>query len=111
MRTLALSAALLGGIAWVANLYVDAGALSLTGTVLLGVAVVVVGSRLARQAWLAVVAAAGSLLLAWSLLGLLRDQLPDGVLEAALGGVASLSVAVAVVRGPRHPPPTGNHRD
>ena len=100
MRTLALAAGLLGGIAWVADLYVASAALSVVGAVLLGVAVLLVGVRLARQPWLATLAAAGALLLAWSVLAMLHDALSDGVPEAVLGATASLLVGVAVLRGP-----------
>ena len=115
MRALALGSALLGGIAWVADLYVESSALPAVGLVLLGVAVLLVGVRLARQPWLAALAAAGALLLAWSVLVLLRDALPDRVPEAVLGAAASLLVGVAVLRGPRPPvtspeSPSGNHR-
>lgn len=104
VRTLILTAALLGGASWVANLYVDAAALSVVGAVLLGLAVLLVGARLAGRAWLRVVAAAGALLLAWSVLGLVRDGVADDLLEAVVGGAASLLVAIAVARGPRSGP-------
>ena len=116
MRTAQLSAGLMGGVAWVANLFVDSDALSVIGTVLLGLAVLVVGGRQARQTWLSVITAAGSVALFWSLLELLRDVYDDRVLEAVLGGVASLVVAIVVARSPggsgldRAVAKRGNHR-
>lgn len=116
MRSLALTAALVGAICWVANLYADVGALSLAGTMLLGVAVLVIGLRLARQPWLGVVTSLGSVTLGWALLDLLRAGQPDRGLEASLGGLVGLLVMIAVARdpgaGPTATPTTaaGNHR-
>ncbi|CAN5645034.1 hypothetical protein BH11ACT8_BH11ACT8_24040 [soil metagenome] len=116
MRPVVLTAALLGGMVWVADLFVDRVALSVTGAVLLGASVLFWGAGLVRQAWLAAITGAGAVILAWSILSLLRDAADDRVLEGVLGGLASLLVAVGVARGPREARASatgrtaGNHR-
>ena len=111
MRVGAMGAALGGGVCLVANLWVDLTALTWTGLALLGVAVVVVGASLVRRPWLAVVAAAGSVTLAASVLDVARSGAPDREVDAVVGGLATLCVAVAMLRGPAAPRPRpGNHR-
>lgn len=99
MRRVALAAALVGGVVLVANLYVDRDAVSWAGLALLGVAVAVVGAGLVRVAWLRLVSAAGSVALSWAVLESVREVAPDRELEAVLGGLATLCVAIATVRG------------
>ena len=99
-RPLALGAALLGGICWVLNLYVDATALWWPGTVLLLGAAALLGLGLARLPWVVVVAAVaglGSAALAWSLAVLLRDLGEAQVVEAVIGAGAALLVGIAML--------------
>ncbi|MEO9324270.1 hypothetical protein ABFT23_12325 [Nocardioides sp. C4-1] len=118
MRLVALGSALAGGMCLVANLFVDVEALSWVGLGLVGLAVLVAGARLVRAPWLAVVSGVGSLALAWALLETLRDEVPSSAreVEAIAGGVATLGVALAVLRRTPATPGTGgaaragNHR-
>lgn len=117
MRVVALGAALAGGVGLVAHLFVDSGVLWWTGFALLAVAVAVVGAGLARVPWLAAVTAVGAVVLSWAVLETARDAFPDPQLGAVVGGLATLAVAVAVLRpapatGPTTRPTTrpGNHR-
>ena len=110
VRIVALGAALAGGACLVANLFVDHDALAVAGLVVLAVAVAVVGARLVRAPWLAVVCAAGAVALAWAVLEVLREAVPDLELEAVVGGVATLCVAVATMRPHPAPQRPGNHR-
>lgn len=106
----ALGAALVGGVCLVANLFVDADALARAGLGLLCVAIAVVGAGLVREAWLMVVSSAGSVALSWAVYEALRDVAPDLQLEAAVGGVATLCVALAVLRPSKPVTRPGNHR-
>lgn len=113
LRGVAMGTALVGGTCWVANLFVDEPALSVTGLVLVLVAVAAVGAGLVRKAWVGVVSASGSAALTWSVIELLRGSADDRTLEAVLGGVATVLVALAVVRRPvrpANPAPHGQHR-
>ncbi|MCW2815788.1 MAG: hypothetical protein JWN84_3243 [Nocardioides sp.] len=113
VRVVALGAALVGGVGLVAHLFVDAGVLWWTGLALLGVAVAVVGAGLARVPWLAAITAAGAVVLAWAVLETARNAVPDPQLGAVVGGIATLVVAVTVLRRPPAGHPTtrpGNHR-
>ncbi|WP_139977508.1 hypothetical protein [Nocardioides litoris] len=98
VRQLALGAALVGGIALVAHLYVDSAALAWGGRGLLAVAVALAGATLGRQAWLQAVCAAGAVALAGSLHLLLIDLGPRMQVEAVVGGLATLVVGVLVMR-------------
>ena len=109
-RQAALAAALTGGICWVANLWADAPALSWVGAALLAVAAGLVGSGLARLAWVAVVAGLGAVALAGALVEAARDLGDARVVEAVLGAAAALAVGIAVLRRDPHPQPAGNHR-
>lgn len=122
MRVLGLGAALVGGICLVANRFVDVDPLSWLGSALLAVAVLVAGAGLARAWWLTVVTGLGAVALAWALLEVAYDAAADRDVEAVAGGLATLCVAVAVLR-PARPapgsgarsgagptPPRGNHR-
>ncbi len=117
MRIIALGAALLGGVALVAHLFVDADALTWAGLLLVGLAAAVAGARLARAWWLTLVTGSGSVALGWAVLEAARESAPDRDVEAVVGGLATLCVAVAVLRPPRAPDPDqgdvahrGNHR-
>ena len=107
MRALALGSALAGGVFLVGNLFVDADALTWIGLALLAVAVAVVGAGLARAAWLAAVTAVGSVALAAAVLEVGREIAPDRTVEAVAGGLATLCVAVALLRGHRAEPGQG----
>ncbi|MDO9455327.1 hypothetical protein [Nocardioides sp.] len=100
MRVVALGAALAGGVCLVAHLFLDVDVLSWLGLGLLGVAAAAVGAGLVRARWLAVVTATGAIALAWAVLELAHDLAPDRAVEAAVGGLASLCVAVAMLRRP-----------
>lgn len=113
MRVVALGAALVGGVALVVTLFVDADALTWVGLGLLAVAIAVVGAGLVRAWWLMLVTAAGAVALGWALLETARDLAPDREVDAVVGGIATLCVAVAVLRGSRRPARAerpGNHR-
>ena len=87
--------------------------LAWVGLGLLAVAVAVVGAGLVRESWLTVVSAAGSVALSWAVLEVLRDVAPDRELEAVVGGLATLCVAVAMMRRATPAVPVerpGNHR-
>ena len=103
MRVVALGAALTGGVALVAHLFVDVDVLTWIGLGLLGIAVAVVGVGLTRTWWLAVVTGLGAPALGWAVLEVARDAAPDREVEAVLGGLATLCVAVAVLRSSRQP--------
>ncbi|WP_148611690.1 hypothetical protein [Nocardioides rubriscoriae] len=108
-----MGAALVGGVCLVANLFVDADLLSVVGLVLVSVAVAVAGAGLVRAWWLTIVCGAGSVALALAVLAVLRDAAPDREVDAVLGGVATLCVAVALLRRPRPEVAVarpGNHR-
>ena len=111
VRVLVLGAALVGGICLVARLFVDAAALEWVGLVLLAVAVGAAATGLVRQPWLAAVAGAGSVALAYAVLETARSVGPDREVVAVAGGLATLCVAGALVRGPRRQVDRpGNHR-
>jgi hypothetical protein len=121
VRPLVAAAALLGGMSWVANLWVDAVALSWVGSAALGLAVGVLGTGLARLVWVAAVAGLGTVVLGWALLAVARGLGEDRVVEAVLGAGATLLVGLLVLRGgepepspvaPRRARPArpGNHR-
>ncbi len=110
MRQVTLAAALLGGVLLVANLFVDADALAWAGLALVGLAVAALGARLVEQPWLAVITAAGSVALGWAVLAVLNEAVDGRQLDAAVGGVATLGVAVAVMRSPTARDRPGNHR-
>lgn len=104
-RLLALAAALLGGICWVLNLYVDASALWWPGAVLLLGTAGLLGLGLARLPWVAAVAGIGTAALSGSLAALLRDAGEAQVVDAVIGAGAALLVGIAMllpVRGRRH---------
>ncbi len=102
-----MAAALLGGICLVAHLFADAATLMGAGLALLAVAAALVGAGIVRQPWLAVITAGGSVALGWAVLEVARELAPDREAEAVLGGLASLCVAIGVMR---RPPRRGNHR-
>jgi hypothetical protein len=117
VRFVALGAALAGGVCLVAHLFVGPDPLAWVGLALLGVAVAVVGGSLVRQPWLVLVTAAGSVGLAWASLEALRAVAPDRELEGVVGGLATLCVAVAMLRPAAEPSRReegadrpGNHR-
>ena len=117
MRILALGGALVGGVALVTHLFVDVDALTWAGLALVGLAVAVVGAGLARAWWLALVTGLGAAALAWTVLEVAREAVPERDVEAVVGGLATLCVAVAVLRSPRVPDAgdggvarRGNHR-
>ncbi len=103
-RILVTAAALLGGVCWVAHMFVDAGALVWLGMVLLGLALAVVGAGLVRAPWVRAVAAAGSVALAGGLVELGRNTAEDRVFLGIVGGSATLVVAATVVLRPRGNP-------
>ncbi|WP_345455425.1 hypothetical protein [Nocardioides marinquilinus] len=108
MRALTTTSALVGGVLLVVHLFVVADWLSWTGLGLVGLAVALAASRLGRAPWLSLVCAAGALGLAWAVLETGRELGPDREVEAVVGGLATLAVAVAVMRTPVRRP--GNHR-
>ena len=113
MRFVVLGAALLGGVCLVANLFVMADVLDVGGLVLVGLALAGAGAGLARVPLLRVVCAAGSVALGWSLLEVLHDVVDPHQVDAAVGGLATLCVAAAVLLGrpaAAAAPPRGNHR-
>lgn len=104
VKVVALDAALVGGVCLVAHLFVDVALLTAVGLVLVGVAVLVVGAGLARARWLTLVTGAGAVALAWAVLEMARELAPDRDVEAVVGGLATLCVAIAVLRpGPGSP--------
>ncbi|CAN5405350.1 hypothetical protein BH09ACT12_BH09ACT12_37250 [soil metagenome] len=92
----ALAAALIGGICWVANLFVDSEALSWAGSLLLAAAAGLVGARLAKMVWLAAIAGVGTAVLCWSLAELARRLAEVRVVEGVLGAGAALVVGIAM---------------
>jgi hypothetical protein len=113
----ASGAALVGGVALVAHLFVGVAALAWVGLGLVGIAVAVLGAGLARAWWLALLTGLGALALGWALLEVVRDVASDREVDAVVGGLATLGVAVAVLRSSRRPGPAasgaghpGNHR-
>ena len=97
-RPLVLAAGLLGGMSWVAHLFVDATVLWWAGAVLLAVAAGLVGARLAQMPWLAVIAGIGTAALCWSLVELARDVGSDPrVAEGVVGASAALLVGIATM--------------
>lgn len=119
IRSVALGSALLGAMAWVANLFVGLAGLSSAGLVLLGSACVLAGAGLVRQVWLALITGPGACALAWSLLELTRHWVDAStgldadhrVLEGVVGALVGLVVAIGVTREPRAVPQRrGNHR-
>ncbi len=109
LRVVALTAGLLGGIAWVANLWVEQDAVSWAGLALLAVAVAAVGAELVRQPWLQLISAVGSVALVVSVVEVLRAEVDDRPLEGVVGAAATLAVALAVWGGPGRNS-SGNHR-
>ncbi len=126
-RPAILAAALLGGICWVAHVFIDVAALTWVGSGLLLVAAGLVGAGLSRLPWLAVVSGIGAAALWWCLVDLVRGVASDRVVEGVLGATVALAVGLAVLtptRGatpvrrsspqlqPRHAScaPRGNHR-
>ena len=97
-RPLVLAAGLLGGMSWVAHLFVDAAPLWWAGAALLALAAGLVGARLAQVPWLAVIAGISTAALFWSLVELARDAGSDPrVAEGVVGACAALLVGVATV--------------
>ncbi len=94
-----MGAALLGGASWVAHYFVVEPALSWAGAALLTIALAAVGVGLVRQLWLKLIAAAGAVLLAWSVIELAREAGNDDLVQLVAGGIATLLVAIAVMRG------------
>jgi hypothetical protein len=105
VRPVATAAALVGGIAWVANYFVDNDVLVWAGAVLLAVAVAAAGASLVRHPGIKVIAAVGALLLVGSVFSLVRESADDAVVHLVAGGLATLLVAVTYARRPHH----GNH--
>ena len=105
VRLVATAAALLGGVCWVAHYFVDQAALLWTGGVLLAVATAALGASLVRHPGIKVVAAVGAVLLAASVVELMRGAADDLVVELVVGGAATLLVALSLVRRPAR----GNH--
>ncbi len=105
VRLVATAAALMGGVCWVAHYFVDQTALLWAGGVLLAVATAAVGASLVRHPGIKVIAALGAVLLAGSVVELLRGAADDLLVELLVGGAAALLVAVSLVRRPAR----GNH--
>lgn len=101
LRIVAMAAALVGGVSWVANMFIDLAPLLWAGYALLGVALAAVGSSLVRQLWLKTIAAVGTVGLTGSVVELARDATDDRLLEGVLGGVATLLVALSLLHRPR----------
>ena len=116
VRPCALAAALLGGICWVAHLFVGGVELWWAGSVLLVVAGFACGALTARLPWVGVVAGLGSAGLGWALVALARSLGDVRLVEGVVGAGAALLVGIAVaVTGSLDPEPhpgphRGNHR-
>ncbi|WP_134766817.1 hypothetical protein [Nocardioides sp. 1609] len=104
MRGLELAtwgAALLGGIVLVAHLFVADQRFGWVGWGLVGVAVALAGAGLARPRVLALMGAIGALTLGWAVLEVGHELASERQLGAVVGGLATLSVAVTVLRSSR----------
>ncbi|MBS45102.1 MAG: hypothetical protein CMH83_18420 [Nocardioides sp.] len=108
----ATAAALLGGIAWVANVFVDSSVLAAAGAVLLTLAAGLAAAGTVRPVWLRVVTAVGAGALVVCVWQLLLDGRDARVLEAVLGAVGTLAVTLRVAWPGRASTPAGrgNHR-
>ncbi len=105
VRLVATAAALVGGIAWVANYFLDLDVLVWAGGVLLAVAVAAVGASMVKHPGIKVIAVVGALLLAGSVYSLILESADGDVVHLVAGGLATLLVAVAYARRPH----SGNH--
>ena len=102
MRTVMAVAAVLGGLCWIAALWM--APLGAVGAVLLALAVVGAGAGLASRSatWLRVIAGVCFLGLVASVLLLLRDAADDGAILTAAGVTATLVGVVVLSRTPTH---------
>ena len=100
MRAAATVAGLLGGLCWVAALWVDV--LAWVGAVLLAVAVLGAGAGLVSRSavWLRCIVAVCFLALVGSVVQVLRDSLDDRAVLAVAGAVAFVVAVVALTRRP-----------
>ena len=105
-RTAALVLALLGALCWVARWIADptgtaADAMEYGGLVLLGLALVLMGSSLVSRSavWLQLIVAVAFPLLVWSVVSVLHDSFDDVAVDAVAGVVVLL--LAGVMRGRR----------
>ncbi|QCW51826.1 hypothetical protein FE634_17960 [Nocardioides dongxiaopingii] len=91
-------AALLGGIVLVAHLFVADQRFGWVGWGLVAVAVALAGAAVARPPLLALVGAVGAVALGWAVLEVGQELASERQLGAVVGGLATASVAIAVLR-------------